>query len=69
MSAGLLTLKSADLVCRLVEREIVDFVCLAVWYFLKEFPSAVRAEPPWAPQLPDPQTDLVLLTEVKESES
>lgn len=47
----------------------MDFVCLAVWYFLKEFPSAVRAEPPWAPQLPDPQTDLVLLTEVKESES
>lgn len=47
----------------------MDFVCLAVWYFLKEFPSTVRAEPPWAPQLSDPQTDLVLLTEVKESES
>lgn len=41
---------------------------LAVWYFLKEFPPSGRAEPPWAPRLSDPHTDLVLLTEVKESE-
>lgn len=38
-------------------------VCLEVWYFLKEFPPTVRAEPPWAPQLSNPQTDPVLLPE------
>lgn len=38
-------------------------VCLAVWYFLKEFPPTVRAEPPWAPQQSNPQTDPVLLPE------
>lgn len=51
------------------EREIVDCVCecvcLAVWYFLKEFPPTVRAEPPWAPQQSNPQTDPVLLPERK----
>lgn len=42
-----------------------ECVCLAVWYFLKEFPPTVRAEPPWAPQQSNPQTDPVLLPERK----
>lgn len=63
---GFLT-RAGPLVALLGEREIVDCVCecvcLAVWYFLKEFPPTVREEPPWAPQPSNPQTDPVLLPE------